>query len=152
GPAARDRVADLSPGRVRLRGAHLMAAPAALFERPLRPGPVVTERRGGRVASRPGPEDGNPYFRLMYGAFDRAGVHYAGAFQINDAWLRSHAADFDALHLHWPEWLWRIRGHSRLHMIVGLSRYLALAKRLGLLRVWTVHNLLPHEWQAADAP
>jgi beta-1,4-mannosyltransferase len=111
----------------------------------------VTDMRDVRIASRPGPENENPYFRLMYGALEREGVHYAGPFQVNDGWLRSHASEFDALHLHWPEWLWRPRGRSSPRMIVGLNRYLALARRLGLLRVWTVHNLPPHEWQAADA-
>lgn len=106
-----------------------------------------------RIASRPGPEDQNPYFRLMYNALGRVGIRHAGAFQVNDDWLRAHAKDFDALHLHWPEWLWRPGGRrSSLRWIAGVYRYLALARRLGLLRIWTVHNLLPHEWQLVDLP
>lgn len=103
-----------------------------------------------RIASRPGPEHENPYFRLMYGALDRIGIRHAGAFCVNDAWLVAHARELDALHLHWPEWLWRPNGRSSVHVIVGLARYLALARRLGLLRIWTVHNLVPHEAQWPD--
>lgn len=103
-----------------------------------------------RIASRPGPEHENPYFRLMYGALDRVGIRHAGAFCVDDAWLLAHARDLDALHLHWPEWLWRPNGRSSVRVIVGLARYLALARRLGLLRIWTVHNLVPHEPQWPD--
>jgi beta-1,4-mannosyltransferase len=105
-----------------------------------------------RIASRPGPEDQNPYFRLMYNALDRIGIRHAGPFQVNDDWLRANATEFDALHLHWPEWLWRPGGRSSLRWIGGVYRYLALARHLGLLRIWTVHNLLPHEWQLVDLP
>jgi glycosyltransferase involved in cell wall biosynthesis len=88
----------------------------------------------------------------MYGALDRVGIRHAGAFTVNDEWLRAHAQDFDALHVHWPEWLWRPSGRSSIRWIAGLVRYLALARRLGLLRIWTVHNLLPHECQLPDVP
>jgi glycosyltransferase involved in cell wall biosynthesis len=103
-----------------------------------------------RVASRPGPDEENPYFRLMYGALASVGVRRVGAFEVDDAWLRAHATEFDAIHLHWPEWLWRHDGRSSARWIAGFQRYLALARQLGLLRIWTVHNLVPHEWQFLD--
>lgn len=105
-----------------------------------------------RVVSRPGPDDENPYFRLMYAALEKHGVRHAGTFMVNDRWLVEHAHEFDALHLHWPEWIWRVNGRSRLRLIAGLYRYLALARRLGLIRLWTVHNLFPHERQLPDVP
>jgi glycosyltransferase involved in cell wall biosynthesis len=85
------------------------------------------------------------------------------------AWLRSRAGRLDAIHLHWPEKIWRnhvpaplgalarsgIKGSWRLaraapglRKVAGLAllrRLLDEAKRLGLLVVWTAHNAEPHE-------
>src|SRR4051812_40088425 len=107
--AARDSLADIPSRGIRVRGAHLMAERTARRAE-TRPADV-------RIASRPGPEDQNPYFRLMYNALDRIGIRHAGAFQVNDDWLRANATEFDALHLHWPEWLWRPGGRSSLRWI-----------------------------------
>jgi beta-1,4-mannosyltransferase len=105
-----------------------------------------------RIVSRPGVNDQeqNPYFRLLYGALASYAIEHRGAFQLNNEWLRRNAADLDAIHIHWPEYLWRVDGRTLPRRVAGLVRFLRLAKSLGLQRVWTVHNLPPHERQIAD--
>ncbi len=103
-----------------------------------------------RLVSRPNTDHDNPYFRLLYGALSTHGIEHRGLFSLNDDWLRSNAADLDAIHIHWPEYLWRVEGRTGLRPIGGLVRFLRLAGRLGLRRVWTVHNLPPHEPQVSD--
>jgi beta-1,4-mannosyltransferase len=112
----------------------------------------MTAERRLRIASRPGVQDEleNPYFRLLYGALANYQIEHRGTFQLNNEWLRRNAADLDALHIHWPEYLWRVNKRTRPKRIVGLIRFLRLARSLGLQRVWTVHNLPPHELQIAD--
>ncbi len=103
-----------------------------------------------RIASRPNADHDNPYFRLLYGALSKYQIEHRGLFSLNDDWLRQNAAELDAIHIHWPEYLWRVDGRTSPRAIVGFVRFLRLAKRLRLVRVWTVHNLPPHEPQLAD--
>jgi beta-1,4-mannosyltransferase len=112
----------------------------------------MAERRILHIASRPGVEDEqqNPYFRLLYGALAHYEIEHRGAFQLNNEWLRRNAATLDAIHIHWPEYLWRVDGRTRAKRVIGLIRFLRLARELGIERVWTVHNLPPHETQIAD--
>jgi beta-1,4-mannosyltransferase len=111
---------------------------------------VDPEARPIRLASRPNIDHENPYFRLLYAALARHGIEHRGLFSLSDAWLHEHAPNLDAVHIHWPEFLWRVDDRTRWRLIGGLVRFLRLAKRLGLQRVWTVHNLPPHERQIAD--
>ncbi|WP_164103337.1 glycosyltransferase [Candidatus Laterigemmans baculatus] len=90
----------------------------------------------------------NPYRSLFHAALAPFGVHCECDCHVNDAWLNSHAAAIDAIHLHWPEPLWRERqgGWSApLRGVAGLTRYVRRAKRLGIKRIWTLHNVESHE-------
>ena len=111
---------------------------------PLAPAPA----RSLRIAVRPHPADcPNPYLRLFYQALEPAGVTVAEPLNVNDHWLREHAPAVDAIHIHWPETIWRPTpaAAGTLKRIVGLLSFLRLAGRLGIKRVWTVHNIVPHE-------
>jgi beta-1,4-mannosyltransferase len=115
-------------------------------------GDVIGGQRTFRIVSRPDihHETRNPYFRLMYRALTDYGIEHRGEFQLNNAWLRTNAAELDAIHIHWPEHLWRLHERTRLRRIWWLIGFLRLARTFGIQRVWTVHNLPPHEIQAAD--
>jgi glycosyltransferase involved in cell wall biosynthesis len=105
-----------------------------------------------RVAGR-----GNPYFILCHAAFAKHGIVAADDLEIDlDALeTRVRAGEIDAIHLHWPEDIWR-RGFGRqvgrigravraVRRLLLLRRFLRRARRLGVLRLWTVHNMEPHE-------
>jgi beta-1,4-mannosyltransferase len=101
-----------------------------------------------RISVRPNPADcPNPYLQLFYQALVPAGVEVAGPLNINDQWLRDHAESLDAIHIHWPETIWRPSPDAggAFKRVVGLLSFLRLAGRLGIKRVWTVHNIVPHE-------
>jgi glycosyltransferase involved in cell wall biosynthesis len=104
------------------------------------------------IASRPDIDDDtrNPYFLLLYRALAGYGIEHRGTFQPNLDWLRRNAAELDAIHVHWPEHIWRVGGRTRLRRIAWLIRFLRSARTAGIQCVWTVHNLLPHERQAVD--
>jgi len=98
----------------------------------------------GNVAIAPWPEDdGNPYQRLFYEALSPFGFRRHSGLVINDQYLRDHAAQIDAVHLHWPEYAWRVHGtrlDRQARLVIGLARFLRLAGRLGIARVWTAHR------------
>ena len=108
--------------------------------------PFMTHR-SIRVA--PWPEDaGNPYQRLFYEALAPYGVTVATGLNMNEATLRAMAAKIDVIHLHWPEYSWRVQGDplfAEVGLVAGLSRSLQLAHRLNLRIWWTAHNVRPHE-------
>jgi glycosyltransferase involved in cell wall biosynthesis len=97
----------------------------------------------------------NPYFRLCHAALARRGITVKDDLQMDRRWLESHAAEVDAVHVHWPEYVWRSGHFGRLgrvsRAVVALRRLLHLrsvlraARRLGMQRIWTLHNLEPHE-------
>lgn len=104
-------------------------------------------RRPFHIACWPRDEN-NPYQSLFYGALVNCGVTVDYPKEIDDAWLHSRAGELSAVHLHWPEQLWRTRGRTwagRLRGVAGLERFLRLAHRLGLRLIWTVHNFEHHE-------
>jgi beta-1,4-mannosyltransferase len=113
---------------------------------------VIGPDRALYITSRPTilPETQNPYFRLLYRALARHGIEHRGEFQLNDDWLRENAAKIDAVHVHWPEHIWRLEGRTRLRRIWWLISFLRLARTFQIQRVWTVHNLPPHEINATD--
>jgi len=97
----------------------------------------------------------HPYFRLMHRALERRGIAIAGSVEIGVSWLRSNRGNIDAVHFHWPETIWRDRRKGpryavarALHAgreLLRAGRFLREAHRLGIVCVWTIHNLEPHE-------
>jgi glycosyltransferase involved in cell wall biosynthesis len=97
----------------------------------------------------------NPYFRLFHAALAKHGVVARDDLQIDPEWLREHAADVDAVHLHWPERIWQRNGLGTrgrfaravvaCWRLLEIRRFLRTARLLGMQRIWTVHNLEPHE-------
>jgi beta-1,4-mannosyltransferase len=97
---------------------------------------------------------GNPYFSLCHAALAKRGITVSDDVEISLRWLKARAGRIDAVHLHWPERFWRRRfdGASRLRRaavavdhLVQLTRFVRAARRRGVLTIWTVHNLAPHE-------
>jgi glycosyltransferase involved in cell wall biosynthesis len=97
----------------------------------------------------------NPYFDQYHAALARRGISTSDDLVVDLEWLEARARDVDALHFHWPEDIWRQgfgRAGGRLGRAVRaaaklmhLRRFLGRARRLGMKRLWTVHNLEPHE-------
>jgi glycosyltransferase involved in cell wall biosynthesis len=114
------------------------------------------DARGGgrrlRVASSPASSHPNPYVGMFYAALRPHGVDLVGECGNTDEWLRAHADEVDVVHLHWPENRWRYGRRYQggvLRGVVGLWRWLRLARRLGIRVMWTVHNLEAHEGAGA---
>lgn len=110
-----------------------------------------------RIASYPDKNPGNPSIELFYEALSDHGVHLTGRFEVNSDWLKARQSELDAVYFHWPERIWRgrVRGRldrarsavtlGRFRRLAALRRFLDTAGRLGMMRVWTVHNLEHHE-------
>lgn len=124
-----------------------------------------------RVASLPGTmsvcADGSQYVTLFYGALKPHDVDCVAELTPNRTWLEKHAQFLDAIHIHWPERIWRsshwrwasylreIRGYYWLRRFTNWPRsFLGLrylqplldcAKKQRLRIIWTVHDLVPHE-------
>ena len=98
---------------------------------------------------------GHPYFRLLHKALARRGVAISDSVEIGVSWLRANRGRIDAVHFHWPETIWRDRRSGARHFVsravhsskelLRIARFLREAGRLGITRVWTIHNLEPHE-------
>ena len=126
------------------------------FPGPVEAWPVSASRRRIRLAvySRLSSLD-HPYFRLMHQALERRGIAISGSVEIRGAWLRANRGRIDAVHFHWPETTWSDARWGRRHAVVRAARsargllrvyrFLREARRLGITRVWTIHNLEPHE-------
>jgi glycosyltransferase involved in cell wall biosynthesis len=92
---------------------------------------------------------------LFHAALARRGIEVTDDLQIDRGWLEARAGDLDAVHVHWPERIWRRNGFGDLSRfargLVACKRLLRLrhilrtARRLGMRSIWTVHNLEPHE-------
>ena len=102
-----------------------------------------------RVVTYPDPADPNPYFGRYYGALAAHGFELVGTASFGDDFLRDRGHTFDILHVHWAhENVWRVRGPgrlARLRGVIGLWRFLRLARRMGKTVVWTAHDLESHE-------
>jgi glycosyltransferase involved in cell wall biosynthesis len=93
-------------------------------------------------------DQANPYQRLFYAALAPHGVSVTSGLTISDDALGDLGTQLDVIHLHWPEYLWRVHGNgvfAQMRLIVGMARFLRLARRLGIRVWWTAHNLAPHE-------
>lgn len=110
-----------------------------------------------RIASYPERNPGNPVIELFGKALGEYGVQFVGGIQVDRNWLRRHRSDLDGVFVHWPERIWRGRSRGRVDRLFGvlslrrlrrlarLRNFLQTAGRLGIMRVWTVHNLGHHE-------
>ena len=96
----------------------------------------------------------NPYFDLCHAALETRGVSASDDLEVDIRWLEARADRVDAVHLHWPEYVWRegFAGTGRLARAVRaterlllLRQFLRTARRLGIQCIWTVHNMEPHE-------
>ena len=58
------------------------------------------------IASLPGQGRANPYVDLFYDALQAHGVELYSEPTIDLEWGRQHFTRIDALHFHWPEWIW----------------------------------------------
>jgi len=55
-------------------------------------------------------------------------------------------SDAKIVHFHWIERLWDCSGvFNKIKAVLGIKKYLHLARKLGKTVVWTVHNHYPHE-------
>jgi len=98
---------------------------------------------------------GHPYFRLLHQALERHGVGISDPVEIGVSWLRANREMLDVVHFHWPETIWRGHRSEARSFVAGVvhatrellrfARFLHEAQRLGIARVWTVHNVEPHE-------
>jgi beta-1,4-mannosyltransferase len=110
-----------------------------------------------RIASYPDRNPGNPSIELFYKALGEYGVQLVGRLEVDCSWLETRRSQLDAVYMHWPERIWRgrMRGRldrlrdsvtfGRLRRLAALRRFLKTAQRLGMMRIWTVHNLEHHE-------
>lgn len=122
-----------------------------------------------RIGSLPGADALNSYIKLFYHALEADGIALAPPPELDARWLATHADQYDAIHLHWPELAWRshipalsryllrrsIVGAWRLHQWAGVGNQylglrifvhaLAVARAHGIRIIWTFHNSEPHE-------
>ncbi len=110
-----------------------------------------------RLAAFPVRLAGNPGVELFYQGLQSHGIHLTHELVFDPKWLTRHAGEIDAIHIQWPEKIWdgRIRGRldrgrqlitaGRPRGVLRVRRCLDVARELGLKRIWTVHNVEPHE-------
>jgi glycosyltransferase involved in cell wall biosynthesis len=90
----------------------------------------------------------NPYQRLFYAALGAQGIEQVHGLIINDDELLRLRPSIDAIHLHWPEYVWRIETASpagRIRRIAGFHTFLRRCHELELRIIWTAHNLQAHD-------
>jgi glycosyltransferase involved in cell wall biosynthesis len=91
----------------------------------------------------------NGYLPLYHRSLVSHGIAPCAGLRIDDGFLRSAVPCVHAMQFHWSvEEVWRRRGRSalaKLRGVVGLWRYLRLARQLGVGVIWTVHNTEHHE-------
>lgn len=141
-------------GFVQSPGTVTQTNPSPLATRESRSAP---ESRRFRIASHPYSNIGNPYVDLFYQALSAHGIERSERMEFRLKWLAERAHQIDAVHIHWPETLWRGRPRGRLdrwthtmtaggpRRVLRLKRFLRLARQLGIKSIWTVHNLGHHE-------
>ena len=124
-------------------------------------GPAATPRPWLRLASYPDRNPGNPYIELFYRALTHHGIEHAGRLVPEASWLSGAGQGTDAVHIHWPERIWRGKRRGRAEEILAwvsgrsirgvwrLRQFLERARQRGIVRVWTVHNVAHHEGSTA---
>jgi beta-1,4-mannosyltransferase len=126
-----------------------------------------------KLISLPGRGFPNPYIDLFYDALFYHNIEFVGEPTLDNVWFKRNINSFDAIHLHWPELIWRkcapslinkiretkIRGSWRLSNYLEkelngilfdtkLERFkknIAYLKGQGKKILWTWHNVVPHE-------
>ena len=99
-----------------------------------------------RIASWPPWYTGNQYLPLFYRALAARGIEHVA--NVPFEWRALRQAGVSALHLHWPEPLWREGRQwpgARIGRLARLGFRLRALERAGIPLLWTVHNLEPHE-------
>lgn len=99
-----------------------------------------------RVATWPPWYAPNRYIELFHRALEPLGVDHLRDLPL-DARAMSRAGAH-VVHLHWAEPAWQSRGRfqwQRRRGVAALRGFLDEAARHGLVVVWTVHNVRPHE-------
>lgn len=87
----------------------------------------------------------NPYTRLFYNALRPYNIDHVGLLRFSLNWLANVQDQLDALHIHWPEDIWRREEKlESIQCLMFLWSYLHVAQKLGLKRIWTMHDLEPH--------
>jgi glycosyltransferase involved in cell wall biosynthesis len=74
------------------------------------------------------------------------GIEHVPHLPLRARTLASHGVH--VAHLHWGEWAWQSRGRfewRRRNGVKALGRFIADAECRGIVVIWTVHNLAPHE-------
>jgi beta-1,4-mannosyltransferase len=87
------------------------------------------------------------YTEHFYDALEPFGVMPV-TMEVEDRWLAENKERVQGIHLQWLEHLWgdsATPSWRRLKQILGLWRFLRLARKYGLLRIVTAHNHEPHE-------
>src|SRR6516165_3015750 len=79
-----------------------------------------SERLDFRIASLPGVDFPNPYVRLFYAALGHYAIHAISNVSVDPQWLEGHRDSIDAVHFHWPEFVWR---SHQLAIVRSLERY-----------------------------
>ncbi len=83
---------------------------------------------------------------LFYAATRAYGIEHVPHLPLRAEALASNGVH--VAHLHWGEWAWQSRGRfewRRRNGVKALGRFIADAERRGIVVIWTVHNLAPHE-------
>lgn len=99
-----------------------------------------------RVASWPPWYAPNRYVELFHAALAGYGIEHVAHLPLRARALASQGVH--VAHLHWGEWAWQSRGRLewlRRRGVRALHRFMEDAERRGIIIIWTVHNLTPHE-------
>jgi beta-1,4-mannosyltransferase len=95
----------------------------------------------------------NPYQRLLYRHMADLGAPLEHVDRFDLRWLFSARKRTAALHVHWPQGLYRQNGRfGRTRSWLALALFaarLAAARLLGYRILWTVHQVHPHEREGA---
>jgi glycosyltransferase involved in cell wall biosynthesis len=91
----------------------------------------------------------NPYQRLLYRHMAELGAPLERVDRFDLRWLITARKRTAAVHVHWPQGLYRQEGRfGRTLSWIALARFasrLAAARLLGYRILWTVHQVHPHE-------
>src|SRR5690606_7832568 len=70
-----------------------------------------------RIMSLPGRGSGKQYIDLFYDALASHDIDLVGELEFNPSWFSNNLERFDAIHLHWPESIWRNYSNSSLRKL-----------------------------------
>ena len=110
-----------------------------------------------RLATFPETNKGNPHLDLLYQALAVHQIRRIEEARFDSDWLQKRRDAIDAVHIHWPERIWRGRVKGRLdrawkactlyqvRRLLNLRRFLKKAREFGIRILWTVHNVEHHE-------